>query len=257
MVAWPIHRWIAGCFVTLSSSELSAWLKSYPSLITAIVSFVAISVSIIALFRTRNIANRTVRIEAQKLLLEVNKALVVSPRLFSIFDSGLTKKGEKANCPEQPPPCKNGCPENGDECRKLRAFAYMKLNVFEIVLAVHPKGDEAATWERYFEHTLKNSRITRTVLKENLQIYSDELIVKAFLLYPPLMNESLESDNKEELKRLQKLKSKALKSTDIRLRKQEFKLRTRSEILLSIADTLRAGSSMSRNQLKVPERRLG
>jgi HAMP domain-containing protein len=222
-----------------SPDPLSGWRLGV-AIFAAMVSLLALAVSVWALKRTGKIADRTVRVEAQKLLLEINKSLITTPKLFSVLDNEQSAGGERKNCPEESAPCKNGCPE--DECRKLRAFAYMNLNVFEIVLAVHPKGEEATAWRRYFKETLKNSKITRTVLLENSDVYSDQLIIKAFSLHQNLMEGYVPKNHKKDLKRLYHLRTKALGKQTEEHSEQVAIHRNRSDFLLWISKTLRAES---------------
>jgi hypothetical protein len=128
---------------------------------------------------SKKIADRTVILEAQKLLLEINKALLTDPRLFSIYDEGdelrvLIAKytpGENSNL-------SIGGLAISDLLGKLVAFGCMLINVFEIVFAQLPKGAEHVTWQEYFEDSLNRCSVIRDLLelKEADKIYHQNLM---------------------------------------------------------------------------------
>ena len=59
---------------------------------------------------------------------------------------------------------------------KLRAMAYLKLNVFEIIFATLPWGQARNTWKAYFEQSLNKSRLLAEELEKNREIYHRKLI---------------------------------------------------------------------------------
>ena len=88
----------AGLAVALLAALGSAFLRrlgfSSQSWVTsaALVALVSMVIAAIYYYRTlklsARIADRAVTVEAQKLLLEVNKVLVADPRLFAIYKEG-------------------------------------------------------------------------------------------------------------------------------------------------------------------------
>jgi hypothetical protein len=59
---------------------------------------------------------------------------------------------------------------------KLRAMAYLKLNVFEIIFATLPWGQSRRTWKTYFEESLKASSLLGKELEKHRAIYHRALI---------------------------------------------------------------------------------
>jgi hypothetical protein len=102
----------------------------------------------------RQVAIRSATIEAQKMLLEINKLYVANPALLRI-------EGEDAGPVDK---------------AQLRAMAYLKLNVFEVIFAVLPPGDELKPWVEYFTSSLRNSDLLRDELETNRDIYHRALI---------------------------------------------------------------------------------
>jgi hypothetical protein len=108
---------------------------------------------------SQQIADRTVTIEAQKFLLEVNKQYVSNPELFAIYDSYPNREQLFRSNPEL--------------LEKVKALGYLKLNVFEIVYSVLPEG---GAWKAYFEDSLQKCSILREELEANEKIYDKNLI---------------------------------------------------------------------------------
>ena len=178
--------WTGRDVLALVFLSSNAWVSS-----SAVVSLVALVVSLVVYGKTselsRKIADRTVTIEAQKLLLEINKVLVTDPRLFRIYDpkDELHKLVEKiaghpqfpeVTVPESVPSVQVG--SKNDFAGKLAAVGFMMLNVFEIVFAQMPKGPEYETWVRYFEDTLDRCPTIAELLelREAKVIYHPELV---------------------------------------------------------------------------------
>ena len=107
----------------------------------------------------RQVAIRSATIEAQKMLLEINKQYVADPTLLYIEGefSGSVELTETFNA-------------------KLRAMAYLKLNVFEVIFAVLPAGAERETWVKYFASSLSKSSLLADELEKNQDIYHTALI---------------------------------------------------------------------------------
>jgi hypothetical protein len=113
---------------------------------------------------SKEIASRTVTLEAQQMLLEINKQYLADPALFAVYDDWegrdeLLKKG------------------GADLPTKLKALAYLKLNVFEVVFAVMPPNSPPySAWMAYFEDTLSRCSVVRDELSANSRIYHPNLI---------------------------------------------------------------------------------
>ena len=145
-------------FLFLSSN---AWVSS-----SAVVAVAALVVSILVYLKTselsRKIADRTVTIEAQKLLLEINKLFVSDPRLLIVYraDDQVHKLIEKigtetrAELSSKAPELLKAIEPVENFAGKLAALGFMLLNVFEIVFAQMPGGPEYNTWVNYFKDTL-------------------------------------------------------------------------------------------------------
>jgi hypothetical protein len=127
------------------------------------VSIIAAGLSLFYFLKNRRlskeIADRTVTIEAQKFLLEVNKQYVSNPKLFAIYD----EYPERDELFKRQP----------DLLEKVKALGYLKLNVFEIVYSVLPEG---GAWQAYFEDSLKKCSLLRQELTEQEDIYDKNLV---------------------------------------------------------------------------------
>lgn len=170
----------AGLLRHLGFSSQS-WVSS-----AALVALVGTAIAVIYYYRTlklsERIADRAVTVEAQKLLLEFNKALVADPRLFSIYKEGdelhtliaKYKTGEKSAVGA----------DTSDLPGKLVALGSMLINVFEIVFAQMPEGPEHLTWKAYFEDSLNRCPFICDLLelKEADKIYHPNLMA-AFRLW--------------------------------------------------------------------------
>lgn len=108
----------------------------------------------------RQVAIRSATIEAQKMLLEINKQYVANPALLHI-------EGEYAG---------SVVLTDAEFNAKLRAMAYLKLNVFEVIFAVLPAGAERETWVKYFASSLRKSDLLADELEKNRDIYHTALI---------------------------------------------------------------------------------
>jgi hypothetical protein len=107
-------------------------------------------------------ADRMVRVEAQKLLLEINKLYVSNPALLAIYDD----HPGRAELLKEHPTLE----------MKLKALAYLKINVFEIVFAVHPNGPSDGPWMAYFKDSLARCGTLREELSAHPELYHESLI---------------------------------------------------------------------------------
>ena len=92
-----------------------------------VVSMLAAAVSawffVLSFWLSKRMASRSQHLEAQKLLLEVNRQLIADPRLWALYDDHPVRKDPSF---EEDSPLLTA---------KLEAFAFLKLNMFEIILA--------------------------------------------------------------------------------------------------------------------------
>ncbi len=142
----------------------------FPGVLAFVGSLIAVAATYGIYRRTRALSSqlpdRTVRIEAQKLLLEINKQFLSNPELLAIYDDEFDKlpKDRQADAKLR---------------GSLRAIAYMKINVFEIVFAIHPSGAGNGPWKAYFDDTVAKCTLVRKELRENESLYN-EVLTEAF-----------------------------------------------------------------------------
>jgi hypothetical protein len=109
---------------------------------------------------TRKIADRSIYVDGQKFLIEICKQLMSEPLLWCIYDESPLQSKHAA---EIAAPLFQA---------KLRAFAHLHLNMFEIIINEAPnpaegeKQNPSNVWINYFEDTLGRSRFIRDVLEE-------------------------------------------------------------------------------------------
>jgi hypothetical protein len=144
-------------------------------LIGPIVSIIAAALGWFSYWRNIRLAkrnaNRSIYVDGQKFLIDVCKQLVSEPVLWCVYDDEPLRKEKiyDINDPIQQ--------------AKLRAFAHLHLNMFEIVVNEVPKpavlGKRTASnvWYDYLRDTLSRSRMIREILEEpaNKRIWSDAL----------------------------------------------------------------------------------
>lgn len=116
-------------------------------------------------------ANRSIYVDGQKFLIEICKQLVSEPVLWCVYDDDPLRK--------------EAIYEAGDPVQeaKLRAFAHLHLNMFEIIVnevpkpAVGEKRNASNVWYDYLDDTLKRSKMIRGILDEpaSKRIWSDPL----------------------------------------------------------------------------------
>jgi hypothetical protein len=107
---------------------------------------------------TRRNSDRAIYVEGQKFLIEICKQLMADPSLWCIYDDEELQKDTSVN---EPTPLFHA---------KIRAFAHLHLNMFEIILTelppVRTESSLSIIWFRYFEDTLGKSKAIRDVLEE-------------------------------------------------------------------------------------------
>ena len=124
---------------------------------------------------SRRLADRSLNLEGQKMLIEINRQLIADPWLWALYDDHEVRKD---------PDFEGKCGQSICFQAKLRAFAYLSINMFEIVLAEIPspkrKGrrNESAVWIDFFEHAIAESSIVREILEHphTVQVYSPALM---------------------------------------------------------------------------------
>lgn len=129
-----------------------------------IVSVAAAIVSIAFAWKNIQIAqrdaNRSIYVDGHKFLIDLCKQLIADPVLWCVYDDELLRREKLYN------------PDDPAQQAKLRAFAHLHLNMFEIIISEVPKpkkhGRPTASniWYQYFEDTLNRSQIIRGILEE-------------------------------------------------------------------------------------------
>jgi hypothetical protein len=131
---------------------VSSWIGSAAAWVAAAVAVISVYVN----WRVNSaISDRTVTVEAQKLLLEMNKQYISDTALLAL-------EGEASA-------------RTLDPEAKLRAMAYFKLNVFEIIFAAVVDQKARKTWTRYFEVSLTKSALLGEELEKNRDLYHQDL----------------------------------------------------------------------------------
>lgn len=110
--------------------------------------------------------------EGQKFVLEIDRQLLSDPHLWGLFD------GDDQALPDPDP---NFSFAGQLFQAKLRAFAYLHLNMFEVILteASEPSTRGRAmsrVWLAYFRDTVSRSGIVRRILDQNPQLWNPALI---------------------------------------------------------------------------------
>jgi len=128
-----------------------------------VVSIAAALVSIAfawknVLIAQRN-ANRSIYVDGHKFLIDLCKQLIPEPVLWCIYDDELLRRSEIYK------------PDDPAQQAKLRAFAHLHLNMFEIIINEVPrpkygKPNASNVWYQYFEDTINRSQIIRGILEE-------------------------------------------------------------------------------------------
>jgi hypothetical protein len=141
-----------------------------------IVSLIAIAISILSFalsFKlSRRMADRSLNLEAHKMLLDVDRELITDPKLWAFFD-------------DHPMSTALNLKDDSLQFRsKLEAFAYLMLNMFEIVLVEAPDPVSSGTrnptniWCDFFYDCLTRSSILRSILERpnSARIYNTALL---------------------------------------------------------------------------------
>jgi len=117
-------------------------------------------------------ANRSIYVDGQKFLIEICKLLTNDPLLWNIYDDSPVSL-EKLRDTKTPM-----------FQARLRAFAHLHLNMFEIMMNEVPPPEEAGekrnasnVWYDYLDDTFNRSHLVREILEENAseRIWSDSL----------------------------------------------------------------------------------
>jgi hypothetical protein len=140
-----------------------------------LVSVVAASLSILFFllnFRhSKRMADRSLNLEADKMLLDLNRQAIADPSLFALYDDHPVSRDPEMN-------------DGSLRFRaKLEAFAYLHLNIFEIVIFELPEPaygenrNAANIWCDFFFDTISHSAIMRSILE----------LPNASLVYSPVL----------------------------------------------------------------------
>jgi hypothetical protein len=136
--------------------------------VAAVVSLLGAATSALyarkSALQNRQIADRTVTVEAQKLLLEINKQYISDPNLFAIYDDHPGRDQLLKNDPKF--------------LEKIKAMGYLKLNVFEVIFEVLPNLNAYPAWAAYFEDSIRRCSVLRDELSGSPHIYNSNLIAE-------------------------------------------------------------------------------
>jgi hypothetical protein len=119
---------------------------------------------------SNKLATRSLFLEGQKFVLEIDRQLLSDPHLWGLYDDGDRALPDPKFDPDAPL-----------FQAKLRAFAYLHLNMFEVILTeasepgLRGRG-MAKVWLTYFHDTLSRSRLVRRVLDEYPQLWNPKLL---------------------------------------------------------------------------------
>jgi hypothetical protein len=153
----------------LSQIALTGFVGPLVSMLAAAISAVFFVLS----FRlSRKMADRSEHMEAQKLLLEVNRQLIADPRLWGLYDDHPVRKDGSFDL------------DSPLFVAKLEAFAYFKLNMFEIILVhaetTRSKRKRAASnsWHDFYIYSIAHSSMTRSILDrpDSVHVYNPVLM---------------------------------------------------------------------------------
>ena len=121
---------------------------------------------------SNKLATRSLFLEGQKFVLEIDRQLLSDPHLWRLYD-------DHDHAPADPDPTFD--PDSTLFQGKLRAFAYLHLNMFEVILTeASERGTRGRTmskvWLAYFRDTLSRSRLVRRVMDENPKLWNPNLL---------------------------------------------------------------------------------
>lgn len=115
-------------------------------------------------------ANRSIYVDGQKFLIEVCKLLVAEPVLWCLYDDDPLRNQEVYR------------PHDPLQHARLRAFAHLHLNMFEIIVNEIPRPSRwrrnaSNVWYDYLDDTLKRSKLVRDIMDEPVAatLWSDAL----------------------------------------------------------------------------------
>jgi hypothetical protein len=119
---------------------------------------------------SRRMAARSLNLEASKMLFEIDRQMITEPKLWGFYDDHR---------------CDAEFNDSSPQFRaKLEAFAYLQLNMFEIVLLEVPKPgrrgnrNPSKIWYNFFYDSLSRSSLMRSILERpnSAEIYNSVLI---------------------------------------------------------------------------------
>jgi hypothetical protein len=157
-------------------------LKDIGTLISIVGAALSIVFFLLSFRLSVRMASRSLNLEAQKMLLELNRQLISDPWLWSIYDEHPVRTevdfGSK-------------CTGSGLFDAKLQAFAYLCLITFEVILAEAPKParrrrNESNIWVDFFHDSIARSSAIRRILEspDAARMWSPTLIACYREKYP-------------------------------------------------------------------------
>src|SRR5579883_1340659 len=152
-----------------------SWEFDTKDVITISAALLSLLCFVLNFIFTRRIADRSLSLDAQKILLELDRQLVSDAWLWALYDDHAVRRD---------PEFIRKYSTSVHFQAKLEAFAYLKLNMFEVVLAesrLNLFGRQrgvSKVWRRYFRHTLQHSSLIRNILDrpETKLLYNQRLL---------------------------------------------------------------------------------
>ena len=116
--------------------------------------------------------DRSLNLEAQKMLLEVDRQLIADPLLWAIYDDHPVRTA----------------PSFDDKSHifraKLEGLGYLMLNMFEVVLfelsekRTRENREGTRVWNQFFHHTVEHSSVVRSILDrpDSAQLFHSTMV---------------------------------------------------------------------------------
>ncbi len=159
---------------------LGYWLSKEAAFLSPAVAVGAAILSFVFFWRnlklSKRMAARSLNLEAQKMLLDINRQLISDPWLWSIYDDHAVCKDDAF---------KRCCSSERFKAKR-EAFAYLMLNMFEVIFLETPEsakqvdGNASNTWLKFFHYSVLRSAVLRGILEspDAPTMYSPVLIAR-------------------------------------------------------------------------------
>ena len=150
--------------------QAANWISDFAPWASAAIAAISAALSYLFYWKNstlnQNLSDRSVRMEAQKMLLEFNKQLIADPALWAIYDT--ERDGFESRLKEK------------EFQLKLRAMGNLLINMFDLTLSQVPAGPERTAWLSYFRNVVSRSTTLEMILKEHdeLDVYSPEFLAE-------------------------------------------------------------------------------